>query len=235
MTDEPIRPDDLRTGIGTLQENSLHAEIIAHLAQPGDILEAEINRYRIDILHGDQIIEVQTRGLGKLRKKVAALTDTYQVSIIYPIYRDKFIHKIDDQGKTISRRRSPKKGQLVDVFNELVNAPDLISHQNVSLSVMMIEGEEYWQDDGQGSWRRKNWSIVDRRLLAILHLYHFSQPINLLEILPDALPPQFTNNQLAKILRITPRLAGKITYTLRKADLIRITGKEGRANRFEII
>ena len=235
MTTEPTRPDDLREGIGTLKEKSLHAELIAHLAQPGDILEAEINRFRIDILRGDQIIEVQTRGLGKLKKKLAAVADDYQILVIYPIYQTKHIHKIDHQGKTLSLRRSPKKGKLIEVFNELVNAPDLISHPNVSLSVIMIEGEELWLDDGEGSWRRNKWSISDRKLLAVLNQYTLNQPADLLDLLPKALPAQFTNKDLSKTLRVSPRLAGKISYTLRKVDLIQITGKQGRANLFEII
>ena len=198
MTKLPSRPDDLRDGIGTLKEKSLHAEIIAHLAQPGDQLEALINRYRIDILRGDHIIEVQTRALGKMNKKVAELADDYQISVIYPIYKIKHIHRIDSKGKTISLKRSPKKGRLIEVFKELVNAPHLISHPNVSLTVMMIEGEEFWLDDGKGSWRRKKWSIVERRLLAILDQHNFLQPTDYLDLLPRSLPPQFTNKQLAE-------------------------------------
>ncbi len=235
MTDIPSRPDNLRDGIGTLKEKSLHAEIIAHLAQPGDQLEALVNRYRIDILRGDLTIEVQTRSLGKMKKKVADLAEDYQISIVYPIHRIKHIHKIDEKGKTISIKRSPKKGKLIEVFNELVNAPDLIAHPNVSLTVLMIEGEEFWLDDGEGSWRRKKWSIVERKLLAILDQHLFAQPTDFLDLLPLSLPPQFTNKQLAENLRISPRLAGKITYTLRKANLIELVGKQGRANLFEII
>jgi len=235
MTDIPARPDDIRDGIGTLKEKSLHAEIIAHLAQPGDQLEALINRYRIDILRGEQIIEVQTRSLGKMKKKVTELADDYQISIIYPIHQIKHIHRITEKGQTISCRRSPKKGKLIEVFKELVNAPNLIHHPNVSLTVMLIEGEEFWLDDGKGSWHRKKWSIVERKLLAILNQHVFSQPTDLLDLLPRSLPPQFTNKQLAESLRISPRLAGKITYTLRKADLILVPGKQGRANLFEII
>jgi hypothetical protein len=235
MPEEPVRPEHHRRGIGTLKENSLHAEIIAHLAHPGDVLEAEINRYRIDILRGSQIIEVQTRNLSKLTKKVAKVADQYQVEIIFPIHQVKYIHKIDHRGKTLSIKKSPKKGKLIEVFKELVNAPHLITHPNVSLTVMMIEGEEFWLDDGKGSWRRKKWSIVERKLLAILSQHVYSQPADLLDLLPRSLPPQFTNRQLAENLRISPRLAGKISYTLRNADLIAVIGKNGRANLFEVI
>jgi hypothetical protein len=235
MPEEPVRPNNLRSGIGTLKEKSLHAEIIAYLAQPGDVLEAEINRYRIDILRGNQIIEVQTRGLGKLKNKVAEVADRYLVNIIYPIHQVKQIHKIDKAGKTLSYKKSPKKGKLIEVFNELVNAPNLITYPNVSLIVIMIEGEEFWLDDGKGSWHRKKWSIVERKLLSVLSQHTFSQPPDLLGMIPRSIPPQFTNRQLAEIARISPRLAGKITYTLRKAGLIEVIGKHGRANLFEIV
>jgi hypothetical protein len=121
------------------------------------------------------------------------------------------------------------------VFNELVNAPNLISHPNVSLIVLMIEGEEFWMDDGKGSWRRKKWSIVERKLLAIMDQHALTQTRDFLEMLPRSMPSQFTNKTLSEMLKISPRLAGKISYTLRKAGVIKTIGKQGRANLFEII
>jgi len=232
MTADTPANDDTRNGIGILNEHSLHAEIIAYLAQPGDILESKLEGYFIDIQRGSQVIEVQTSSLGKLTRKVLALAESHQVEVVYPIHKIKYIHRVDETGKTISRRRSPKQGKLAHAFEELVYAPQLIAHPNVTLNLMLIEGEEFWQDDGQGSWRRKHWSIVDRGLLKIHSQRRCRNPQDLLDLLPPSLPSPFTNRQLAEHLKIPARLAGKITYTLRKLDLISVSGKDGRANLF---
>lgn len=224
-----------RSGIGTLNEFSLHAEIIQHLAQPGDQLEAQLEGYFIDILRGDQIIEVQTRNLSKLLPKAHTMAKTHTVEVIYPIQQYKSITRISAEGEIVSKRKSPKNGRLVDVFDELVNAPDLFTPENISLKILLIEGEEIWLDDGKGSWRRKGWSISERRLTGIRGERVFSYPSELLELLPRSLPSPFTNAQLAKLLKIRSRLAGKITYTLRKLDLLNIVDRQGNAYLFEVL
>ena len=234
MSNKIPQEDNDRNGIGTLNEFSLHAEIINWLSLPGDNLEAHLEGYRIDIQRPDQLIEVQTRGLAKLIKKVNTLAESYPITIVYPIYKVKYIRRIDKEDQTVSRRKSPKNGKLVHVFDELVYTPDLIQKPNASLLLMLIEGEEVWKDDGQGSWRRKHWSIADRHLIKVISQRTFHQPHDLLELLPRSLPAPFTNKDLAISLNIPARLAGKITYTFRKMDLITVIGKQGRSNLFNI-
>lgn len=224
-----------RSGIGTLKEHSLHAQIIQHLSRTGDQLEADLNGYVIDILRGGQIIEVQTRNLGKLLPKLRKLSDEYQVEIVFPIPQIKYIRKISGAGEFVSRRKSPKRGRPEDVFRELVRATGLINHPNTSLTLLMIEAEEVWRDDGEGSWRRKHWSIYERHMLQVHGRHTYKAPADFLSFLPKSLPSPFTNRQLAKSLKIQNSLAGKITYTLKKMNLLEIIGKEGRANLFQTL
>jgi hypothetical protein len=232
MTKKNRKP---RSGIGTLNEFSMHAEIIRQLAQPGDQLEAELEGYFIDILRDDKIIEVQTRNLGKLVKKAHTLANNRPVEVIYPVQQKKTITRVSADGEVVSQRKSPKNGQVVDVFDELVNAPTLVTPKNVTLTILLIEGEEIWKDDGKGSWRRKGWSIHERHLQKVVGDRVISQPDDLLTILPRSLPSPFTNAQLAKILKIRGRLAGKITYTLRKLELLDVVGRQGKAYLFEVL
>ena len=234
MSVKDSKKRNLREGIGTLNEKSLHAEIIDHLAKSGDILEADIEGYRIDIQRGDRIIEVQTRNLRSLAAKVLKLAENFQIDIVYPIYKIKYIHRVDKSGETISRRKSPKTGKLLHLFEELLYAPHLFSDRNVSLTILMIEADEIWRDDGLGSWRRKHWSIDDRKLIRVVSEHTFPQPVDLLDLLPQVTPSPFTNRDISELLKISPRLAGKITYTLQKLDLVQVVGKQGRAKLFNI-
>jgi len=223
-------PDNHRAGIGTLNEFSLHADIIDHLAEPGDILEAELEGYFIDILRGKLIIEVQTANLAKLKPKIRKLQDNYIIEILYPIQATKYIIRKNSAGEIISKRKSPKTGRIEDIFDEIVHAPSLIEHENVTLTVLLIEGEEVWHDDGKGSWRRKFWSISERHLLKIIATKQFASNQDFLSLLPKSLPDPFTNKQLAGQLKIRSRLAQKITYALRKMGLLEVVGKSGNAN-----
>ena len=57
-----------------------------------------------------------------------------------------------------------------------------------SIEVLLIREEEVWCDDGQGSWRRKHWSIQDRHLLEVMQAVTLTGPA---DFAPDtaSLPP----------------------------------------------
>lgn len=218
--------------IGRLAERSLHAALKEHLARPGDRLEAVLDGYVIDILRDDLLIEIQTRHLYALRRKLTKLLADHPVRLVHPIAAEKWILRVDADDQRLSRRKSPKHGQALDVFKELVRVPDLLAHPNFSLSVMLIHEEEVWRDDGQGSWRRKGWSRADRRLLDVIAVRTFQRPADYLTLLPGGLPQPFTNRELAAAADCTPAIAQKITYTLRGLELITLSGKRGRALEF---
>lgn len=234
MSDLNQSTNNSRSGIGTLNENSLHADIIHSLFQDGDQLEAEVDGFYIDLLRQDKAIEVQTKNLGKLSRKVLSLADNIPVEIVVPIHKTKIISKLDRDGNLVSQRKSPKQGKVIDIFDELVRATDIFSHPSISLTILMIEADEVWKDDGKGSWRRKGWSIHERKLIRTLSEHRFQSPEDLLSLLPQSLPSPFTNQNLSKTLGIRASTAGKITYTFRKMNLLEVIGKEGNAYLFKI-
>ena len=112
--------------------------------------------------------------------------------------------------------------------------PDLAAHPNLTLEVLLIREEQVWRDDGQGSWRRGHWSLVDRRLLGVASSRLFAAPADFLALLPPGLPDPFSNADLAAALPCAAALAGKATYALRAMGLLAAAGKRGRANLFAV-
>ncbi|PJF25510.1 MAG: hypothetical protein CUN53_12430, partial [Phototrophicales bacterium] len=156
--------------IGKLNESGLHAALKAHYAQPGDRLESVVGGYVIDIVReGEppQLIEIQTGNFGALKPKLAALLDTHRIRIVYPLAAQKWIVRIDMDGVLLSRRKSPRPGAPLDIFRELVYILAFIGHPNLTIELIETSQEEIWRDDGAGSWRRRHWSIADRRLAAL--------------------------------------------------------------------
>lgn len=217
--------------IGTLGEKSLHAALKAYYAQPCDLLEYSLAGYVVDIFRpqDSQCIEIQTRGLGRLKRKLAVLLERGPVRLVYPIAQERYIVRIDAAGEVLSRRKSPKRGTLFHLFPELVGLPALAVHPNFSLDIPLIAEEEFWMDDGRGSWRRQRWSIYDRHLLQVFQTVSLVTPADFAALLPADLPEVFDTQDLAQAIRLPRRAAQKTAYCLREMAAIQVAGKRGRA------
>jgi hypothetical protein len=221
-------------GIGTLREMSLHASVKDYYAQPGDHLEVPVAGYLIDIERGKELIEIQTANFGSLKSKLDVLLDDFQVTIVYPIARERWIRRVSIEGEVVSRRKSPKRGRVEQLFDELIYIPQYLRRENLSVEALMIQDEITWLEDGRGSWRRKGWSVQDRRLLAVIERHEFCDPADYLALIPESMSGGFTNRDLAESLSLPIRLAQKMSNCLRKMDLIEQAGKSGRAYLYRV-
>lgn len=214
--------------IGTLNETSLHAALKQIFKQSGDKVESPIGKYVVDLAREDLLIEIQTKNFAGIRRKLEELLKNNKVLLICPIIKDKWIIKLQPIGNKIkSKRLSPKHGSFLNIFKELIYIPHLISHYNLTIEVLLIQAEELRVKDNKGSWRRKGWSVSDRRLLKVLDWKIFSNPKQLLQLIPITLKNPFTNRELSDSLNISVRLAQMMTYTLRKINLLTVFGKKG--------
>ena len=224
-----------RNGIGTLQETSLHAALKRWYARPGDRLEAQVDGFFIDVLREDLLIEIQTGSFSAIKPKLIRLIERYPVRLVHPIPLEKWIVRLDSSGeKQRSRRKSPKRGGPTDVFYELVRISDLVTSANFSVEILLTREEEIWRDDGRGSWRRRYWSIVDRRLLEVVDRRILANPLDFQELLPADLPAAFTTADLAKHMKIRRSLAGKMAYCLRVMGAVELVGKRGKAHMYAL-
>ena len=223
------------SGIGTLQENSLHASLKSWYAQPGDQQEIKVDGYVIDLVRGDLLVEIQTANFSAIKRKLGKLLDNHLVRLVYPIAVEKWILRVSGDGITpLGRRKSPKRGQVIDLFQELVRIPKLVQHPNFALEVILIREEVVWREDGRGSWRRKGRSIADRRLIEVISRTAFTTPDDLRVLIPGGLPPIFTVRDLAKASAQPRYKAGKMAYCLREMGIFEPVGKRGRALAYRV-
>ena len=221
--------EDGGNGIGTLKETSLHAALKEHYARAGDRLEVPVEGYLIDIDRGTELIEIQTGNFSALKPKLEILLDDYQLRIVHPIARERWIRRLSLDGEVLARRKSPKRGRVEEIFNELVYIHRFLRHPNLTLEVIMVQEEVSWRDDGRGSWRRKGWSVYDRRLLSVIDSIAFNTPEEFVALLPKDLEDPFTNRDLATAAGLRMRLAQKMTYCLRSSGLLEQVGNRGRS------
>src|SRR4029434_9846566 len=162
------RLSDSISRIGLLNEKPLHAALKAWYAQPGDRFEVPLDVFIIDIVRDNVLLEIQTRHFGAIKSKLATLVSSHQVRLIYPIAQEKWIVQSPTAGGFSTRRKSPKRGRVEDLFRELVAIPRLLAHQNFSLEVWMTREEERRRYDRRRRWRNGGWVTEERRLLDVM-------------------------------------------------------------------
>jgi hypothetical protein len=219
--------------VGTLREKPLHADLKRWYSQPGDRVEEPVGGFVIDLVRGDLLIEIQTGSFSAMRRKLKSLLEHHAVHVVHPIAATTSIVKVDEDGEVLSRRRSPKRGAAIDLFEELVSFPELIAHPRLSLEVLLVHSEEVRRFDGRRGRRRKGWVIEERRLLEVVDGLRIDNPDDLARWLPHEIPQQFTTAELARALRRHRRLAQQMAYCLRRAGVIEVVGKQGNALVYE--
>ncbi|MBN1680283.1 MAG: hypothetical protein JW966_08315 [Anaerolineae bacterium] len=189
-----------------------------------------LDGYVIDIVQENRLVEIQTGNFAVLKRKLAVLAEHYPVRVVYPVPREKWIVRLDDDNRTpISRRRSPKRGAVVHLFAELVYFPALVMAPQISLEVLLIQEDEIRYYDNKRGWRRKGWVIHERRLLGVVGRQVFESPRDLLALVPPALAEPFTTADLAAALGQKVRLAQQMAYCLRTMGMLSPVGKRGNA------
>ncbi len=217
------------SGIGLLNEKPLHASLKEWYAQPGDRFEVEVDGFVIDIVREDLLLEIQTGNFASIKSKLKELIARHPIRLIYPIAQEKWIVKQPkDNSSAVTRRKSPKRGRVEDMFWEMVSFPHMFMNTNFSLEILLIREEEQRRFEGKRKWRTRGWGIEERRLLEVVYRKLFEEPADLLELIPENLEEPFSTKDLAEAMGIRRQLAQKMAYCLRKAGVINVIGKRGR-------
>ncbi len=225
-----VSDDVILAEIGeAMHESSLHFGLKQFFTQDGGFTEWWVDGYLVDVFKDGSLIEIQTGNFGAIKTKLERLLEKHTVHVVYPVAFEKIILLKNTDNDIIRRRKSPKRGHVEDVFNELVYIIDAVRHANFSLEVLLTSEEEERVKDGLGSWRRGGVSIRDRRLVCILGRESVGELSEFCRFIPNNLICDFTNADLAKQLKIAMRLASKMTYCMSRWGILEKTGKKGKA------
>lgn len=221
--------------IGTLRERPLHASLKEWYRRPGDRVEVPLDGFVIDLVRGDLLVEIQTRGFASMRRKLRSLLDRgHLVRIVHPIAVERWIVKLDEDGAIVDRRRSPKRGALVDLFAELASFPDLLADPRLQIEVLLTREEELRRHTPGKAWRRRGWVVVERRLVEVVDSNRFDDEGALAVLIPADLPEEFTTADLASALGRPRRSAQQMAYCMSRLGLIAPTGKQGNSITYRI-
>jgi hypothetical protein len=221
---------DNENGINTYNEKSLHASLKQWYAVPGDQLEVRMDGFIIDLVRGDLLVEIQTGSFSPLKRKLAALAKNHPIRLVFPVPLEKWIIRLpQNENDPPQRRKSPRRGRVEHVFQQLVYIPSLINNDNFSLEVLLIQEEEVRRYEANKAWRRKGWVTQERRLLNVVERRVFQTSSDLACLLPDSLSSPFSVREMAKAARQPDWLARKMIYCLKAMGILSVSGKRGRA------
>ena len=218
-------------------ETSLHRELKRLYAGHEATLEVPLGQYRIDAIADGQLVEIQHGSLGAIRDKIRTLVAKHRVLVVKPIVARKLLVKLDGKGGAVtSRRLSPRRGKLLDLFDELVHFTRAFPHDRLTLEVLLVDIEE-WRYPGHGRrrrWRLADFQVEDQRLVCVHQTYRFHTAADLAALLPAGLPQPFHTGQLAEAMQIPRWRAGRITYCLSHMGAARRIGKAGNSWLYEL-
>ena len=179
---------------------------------------------------GGRIVEIHTGGFRPLRRKLPRLLERCPVTLVHPVARDRYIVKVPaDPNAPLTRRRSPKHGSVFEVFPALASIPTLLAHPDLTLEVVMTVEEEVRALNGRGSWRRRGWAILDRRLVDVVETHAIGSMADLFAPLDADLPERFTTRDVAAAMRSSRRLGQIAAFCFREGGVSEVCGKEGNA------
>ena len=129
----------------TLNESKLHnsLKVLYQELYEGDT-EVEQDGHVYDIVtKNGNIIEIQTKNLSKLLPKILdTIEKGHNVKLVHPLALSTRIELKDEEGNIISKRKSPKKGSIYDIFRELTGIYPLMTNPHFSLEIVEIEMTE---------------------------------------------------------------------------------------------
>ena len=224
-----------RFGIGTLGEKTLHAILKDYFEQDPEYQEVKINGFFADVVKEGEIFEIQSRDLYKLVPKISTFIVENRVTVVYPIALCKKIFWLDpDTGECLSQRKSSKKGKEIDALHELYGLRDFLLHDRFRVCLLLLEVNEYRIPDGYGKDKKKRATKLDRYPTALVNEIYLDNAKDYLRFLPSNLPKTFTSFDFCKVSKCKLYVAQRALNILTKIGIVRIVGKDGKKNKYEI-
>lgn len=218
--------------IGVLSEKYLHKTIKNLYEENKDNQEIRIDKYFVDILRDNEIIEVQTKQFNKLREKIAYLLslDKYSINIVYPVFNSKMIYMVDENNNISNPKKSPKKFKYPEVFYELYKIKSFLDNKNLKITLLIFDIDEYRMITNN----RKGYYCFERIPTKLIEEVILEKKEDYLKLFPKNLNEPFTINDLCKQTKSNNKYVSKMVNVMKFLDIIELVGKQGRKYLYKV-
>ena len=213
-------------GIGTLSEKTVHAVLKEYYGGGEENKEIPLGGFVADVVSEDGVIEIQTRALYRLDRKLEALLPLCRVTVVYPIEARKYLLDIDpDSGELISKRLSPKRLKIWHGIAELYGIRKFLGNENLTVRFPVLTVEE---TRIRAAEKKRRADKIDKLPADMTEEVVIRRKEDTAALLPEELPDGFTSAEFAKLCRINADTAGKCIRVLSVMGIITEYGKQGR-------
>jgi hypothetical protein len=189
--------------------------------------EVRVDGFRIDAIdQAGRLVEIQSGALGPLCRKLERLLPQFRLRIVKPVVISRRLVQTSPRGgSVISIRRSPKRGSLFDIFDDLIGVVRVFPHINLEIEVLGVTIDEIRKPRR----RRPGYTVTDRRLGEIWETTTLARASDLWSLLPAACEDgeTFSTADLARRLERPVWFAQRVAYCLRKSGAARVVEKTG--------
>ena len=219
-----------QNGIGTLGEKTLHAVLKKYYEPDVKKHEVLVGRYVADIFTGTEIVEIQTRQLGKLRKKLSVFLEKYPVTVVHPIIGKKWVYWVNPENGECSKGRvSPKHGNVFDAFYELYQIKPFLVGKGMTLRIPIVSVQEYKYLNGWSRDKKRGATWIDRIPVEMEKEIVLRTVEDYAKLIPDKLDREFTCKEFAQYAGISAERAQNVVPILYFVGSLCRVGKRGRA------
>lgn len=207
-------------------ESTLHRQLKGRYGpESGGRSEVAIGGFRVDAVTAEgRFVEVQMAPLRLLKAKLAGWLPIHEVAVVRPvILATRVVRRASPNGPDLGARRSPRRGSLLDVFEELIGLADHFPHPRLTIEVVGVDVDEVRVPRR----RRPGYSVVDRALRGVLEAVSLRNPEDLWSLLPVEPDGPFTSEDLASLMGRPIDWGRKVAYCLHRAGAARMVGKRG--------
>lgn len=210
-------------------ESSLHRQLKELYGGSPDDCEVTVDGYRIDAVVSGRLVEVQRASLSAIRDKIDVLLQSHRVTLVKPIAARTLIVRRQSTQVEATRRYSPLKRSLFNLFEELVHFGSVFPHPRLELEVVLIEQEERRLSRAKRRFNGPDYRVEDRLLLSVVSRRTFQTAADLAALLPGELPTPFHTQHLSEAAAIPRWLAQKMVYCLARCGAVKPVGKLSRS------
>lgn len=240
----PIRSDTMPATVRWIDsaersgmETTLHRQLKALYSTCEESQEVAVDGYRIDAVTAGTLVEIQYGSLGAIRDKIRTLLTRHQVLVVKPLAARKYLITRKGKGKArgkTSSRYSPSKAGFHHLFDDLVHFTNVFPHPNLTLEVVLTEQEEHRIPIVKRRMRSKGYRVEDRLLRHVQGRLQLRTHADLVALVPEGLPLEFSTTELAVAADIPRWLAQKMAYCLRTTGTAEVVGKKGNSLLYRI-
>ncbi|MBQ5316820.1 MAG: hypothetical protein J6I96_04630 [Oscillospiraceae bacterium] len=219
-------------GIGTKGEGSVHAVLKNYFENDQESQELSVGRHIADIVGERGIIEIQTSHFSALREKLAAFLPNTHVTVVYPVFLNKRIVSLSEDGEVLRSRISPLKGTAFEIFRELFPIAHFLKDKNLSFVIMILDCDEYRIPPaaiGKPARRHDRLSVTDRFPTKLIDEISIEVPCDWEKLIPCLRNDGYTTSDLSELIHLPRKYTSVALSVLHRGGIIKRIGKRGRS------